>query len=207
MKMIALVTLGLAVGSSAGQAEELAASLRAEGTHFAAMSLADGQGVRAIVSNVLARTGDTDLAPCQVQVSFFGTDGTLIDSATTVQLKAGESTSVSASHPSKLVRATVSIRDAVNPANLCALKTSLEVYDERTSTTFVTVPGEFVGSNSACSLSIAQPLGAARKNITARAISAPVPASAILSARPAPRKKPASPVLASTPPTASTAPR
>lgn len=202
MKMIAFVALGLAIGSSAGQAEELAASLRAEGTRFAAMSLADGQGVRAIVSNVLARTSATHLAPCQVQVSFFGADGSPIDSATTVQLNAGESTSVPASRPSKLVRATVSIGDVVDPANVCALRTSLEVFDVRTGTTFVTVPSEPVGSNSACSLSVAQPLGAARKNISDRGIFAPVATSSSLSARPASRKKTASPVLASTPPTA-----
>jgi hypothetical protein len=83
------------------------------------MSLVEGQGVRAIVSNVLALANGTHLAPCQVQVSFFGADGSLIGKATTVLLKAGESTSVPASNPSKLVRSIVSIGDVVDPAK-CA---------------------------------------------------------------------------------------
>jgi len=41
-------------GSSAVRAEEPAASPRAEGARFAAMSLTDAQGARAIISNVLA---------------------------------------------------------------------------------------------------------------------------------------------------------
>ena len=78
----------------------LQAQPRTEGAGFAAMSLTKDQGMRAIVSNVLAPANGTHLAPCQVQVRFFGADGSLIGDATTVQLKAGESTSVSASNPS-----------------------------------------------------------------------------------------------------------
>jgi hypothetical protein len=112
MKIVLSVALALAIDSSAGQADELAA-------RFAAMSLVEGQGVRAIVSNVLALANGTHHAPCQVQVSFFGADGSLIGKATTVLLKAGESTSVPASNPSKLVRSIVSIGDVVDPAK-CA---------------------------------------------------------------------------------------
>ena len=147
MRIILFAAVVLAIGSSAAQAEELAASPRAEGARFAAMSLTDAQGARAIISNVLATANSTHLAPCQVQVSFFGADGSLIGNATTVQLKAGESTSVPASHPSKLVRAVVSIGDVVDPAKVCALKTSVEIFDVQTDTTFVSVPGEFIGSN------------------------------------------------------------
>src|SRR5258708_31144474 len=148
MKIILFAALAFAIGSSAGQADERAASPWAEGARFAAMSLTNGQGMRAVISNVLAPTNGTRLAPCQVQVSFFDADGSLIGNATTVQLKAGESTSVPASNPSKLVRAVVSIGDVVDPAKVCALRTSVEIFDVQTDTTFVSVHGELIGSNS-----------------------------------------------------------
>ncbi len=201
MRIILFAAVGLAIGSSAAQAEELAASPRAEG-HFAAMSLTDAQGARAIISNVLATANGTHLVPCQVQVSFFGADGSLIGNATTVQLKAGESTSVPASHPSKLVRAVVSIGDVVDPAKVCALRTSVEIFDVQTDTTFVSVPGELIGSNSECSVSVAPALVAARKNISGRKNSGPVAiTSSISGGTVSPRTR--SPVLAATPPTAS----
>jgi hypothetical protein len=134
MKSI-LFAFALATGSSAGAA--MAASPRADGAQFAAMSLTKDQGARAIISNVIAAADVTHLAPCQVRVSFFGADGSMIGNTTTVQLKAGESTSVPASQPSKLVRATVSIGDVVDPAEVCALKTSIEIFDVQTGTTFV----------------------------------------------------------------------
>jgi hypothetical protein len=161
------------------------------------MSLTSGQGVRAIVSNVLTYTGTNDIPPCKVQVSFFGPDGSLIENSTTLPLKAGESTSVAASNPTKLVRATVSI-EATSPANACALRTTLEVFDVRTGTTFAAVPSENISSNNECSVSVAQPLHTARRNVTTRS----VPASgASPSLHPGP-KRTSSPVLASTPPAA-----
>lgn len=193
--MIAFVALSLAVSSSAGRAEEIALS-RAEGMRFAAMSLTSGQGVRAVVSNVLLSTGVADLAPCNVQVSFFGADGSLIEKTTTVQLKAGELTSVPASNPPKLVRAAVSI-DAASPPNACALRTTLEVFDVQTGTTFVVVPSENIDSNNECNVSVvAQPLRAARRNVSARGTAAPGASSSLHAA---PRRT-SSPVLASTPP-------
>jgi hypothetical protein len=201
MRIILFAAVALAIGSSAVRAEELAASPRAEGARFAAMSLTDAQGARAIISNVLATANGTHLAPCQVQVSFFGADGSLIGNATTVQLKAGESTSVPASHPSKLVRAVVNIGDVVDPAKVCALRTSVEIFDVQTDTTFVSVPGEFIGSNSECSVSVAPALGAARKNISGRKNSGPLAITSSLSGGTvSPRTR--SPVLAATPPTA-----
>jgi len=200
MRIILFAAVALAIGSSAVRAEELAASPRAEGARFAAMSLTDAQGARAIVSNVLATANGTNLAPCQVQVSFFGADGSLIGNATTVQLKAGESTSVPASHPSKLVRAVVSIGDVVDPAKVCALRTSVEIFDVQTDTTFVSVPGELIGSNSECSVSVAPALVAARKNISGRKNSGPLAITSSLSGGTvSPRTR--SPVLAATPPT------
>jgi hypothetical protein len=202
MKRILFAALALAIGSSAGQANELVASPRAEGARFAAMSLTNDQGVRAIISNVLAPANGARLAPCPVQVSFFGADGSLIGNATTVQLKAGESTSVPASHPSKLVRAIVSIGDVVDPAKVCTLRTRVEIFDVQTGTTFVSVPGESIAGNSECSVSVAPALGAARKNVSGRENSAPIATSSSLSGGTVPPKT-RSPVLAATPPTAS----
>ena len=204
MKIIVFAALGLlAIGSSASQAGDLEASPRTEGARFAAMSLTKDQGMRAIISNVLAPANGTHLAPCQVQVSFFGADGSLIGNATTVQLKAGESTSVPASRPSKLVRAIVSIGDVVDPAKVCALRTSVEIFDVQTDTTFVSVPGESIGSNSECSVSAAPALVVAHKNLSGRKNSAPPATSSSLPGGTV-SPKTRSPVLAATP---STAPR
>jgi hypothetical protein len=101
--------------------------------------------------------------PCQVQVSFFGADGSLIGNATTVQLKAGESTSVPASQPSKLVRAVVSVGDVVDPAKLCALKTRVEIFDVQTGTTFVSVSGDSIGATADAVHQWAQALRAAHQ--------------------------------------------
>jgi len=92
MKLILFSALALAMGSSASHADDLAASPQAKGARFAAMSLTKDQGLRAIISNVLAPANGTVLASCQVQVSFFDADGSAVGDATTVQLKAGEST-------------------------------------------------------------------------------------------------------------------
>jgi hypothetical protein len=108
-----------------------------------------------------------------MQVSFFGADGTLIGKATTAQLKAGESISVPAQNPSKLVRAVVSIGDVVDPAKVCVLRTSVEIFDVETGTTFVSVPGESIGSNTECSVSTTSTIGAARKPVFGPRNSAP----------------------------------
>jgi hypothetical protein len=129
------------------------ASPRAEcAARFAAVSLTNDQGARAIVSNVLVPADANRVTPCQVQVSFFGADGSLIGNATTLQLKAGESTSVTALRPSNLVRAVVSIGDVVDSAKLCLLRTRIEIFDLQTGTTFVSVSGDSVGSE--CNASV-----------------------------------------------------
>jgi hypothetical protein len=186
-----------AIGCSAGHTNELAAAPRAQGAHFAAMSLINGQGLRAIVSNVLAPANGTRLAPCQIQVRFIGADGSLIGNATTIQLKAGESTSVPASEPAKLVRTVVSIGD--DPAKTCALRTRVEIFDLETGMTFVSVTGESVDSNGEGSVSRAPSAGVARKNSSGRANSARVANSSPVSGGAA-SPKPRPPVLAATPP-------
>ena len=166
MKKILSATFALAIGSSAGQV--IAASPRAEEARFAAMSLTKDQGVRAIISNVLTPADGAHPAPCQVRVSFFGADGSPIGNTMTVQLKAGESTSVPASQPSKLVRATVSIGDVADPAEVCALRANVEVFDVQTGTTFVSVPSEPIGNDTECSVSAIAAPRAAHKNASSR---------------------------------------
>jgi hypothetical protein len=201
MKIVVFAALGLAIGGSAGQAGELTALPRAEGARFAAMSLAKDQGMRAIVSNVLVPANGSHPAPCQVQVRFFGADGSLIGEATTVQLKAGESTSVSASNPSKLVRATVNIGDVVDSAKPCLLKTSVEVFDVQTGVTFVSIPGESIDGNAERDVSVSSVLRAERKYVSGQKNPTPVATSSIRSGGTvSPRSSPA--VLAATPPTA-----
>lgn len=198
MKAILYATLAIAIGISTTRANELAASPRNQGARFAAMSLTKDQGVRAIISNVLSPEDGTHLAPCPVQVSFFGADGSLIGKATTVQLRAGESTAVVASHPSKLVRAIVSIGDLVDPAKACTLRTSIEIFDLQTDTTFVSVPGESISSNGACGVAATPALSTARNNAAGRKNSAPGATSSSLSVGAvSPKTRP--PVLAATP--------
>ena len=198
LRTILFAAWAAAIGISATRANELAASPRAQGARFAAMSLTKDQGLRAIISNVLAPEDGIHLAPCPVQVSFFGADGSMIGKATTVQLKAGELTSVIASHPPKLVRAIVSIGDVVDPAKACTLRTSIEIFDVQTDTTFVSVPGDFIGRNGGCSVGTAPTLGAARNNVSGRKNSIPVAtSSSVLGGTVSPNTR--SPVLAATP--------
>jgi hypothetical protein len=185
MRILVLAVLTLAVGSSAGQADQASCGA----ARFAAISVINGQSARAIISNVLASANGTDLAPCQVQVNFFRGDGSLIGKATTVQLKAGESISVTASEPSQLVRTAVSIDDVVNPAKVCELRTRVEIFDVQTDTTFVSVPGESIGRNSKCSAS------SGRDDFEA------VATTSSLSGGKASRKSRKSPVLATSPST------
>ena len=201
MKIIVFAALALAIGCSTGLADPLVTSRGVEAARFAAMSLTKDQSARAVISNVLVPAHGADLTPCQVRVSFFGADGSLIGNAATVQLKAGESISVPAAQPSKLVRATVSIGDVVDLAKVCALRTNIEIFDVQTGTTFVSVPGESIGGNSECSASTAPLDSATRKNVSGREKPAPVAISSSPSGRTvSPKTRPH--VLAATPPTA-----
>jgi len=178
MKAVLCAGLAFAASISAIRANELAASPGAESARFAAVSLTNGQGLRAIVSNVLVPANGTQLATCPVQVSFIAADGSLIGNVTAVQLKAGESTSVSVSHPSRLVRAVISIDDVLEPAKVCALRTSVEIFDQQTGITFVSVSGASISGNTECSLSAAPTSGAPRKNVAVRANSTTLATSA-----------------------------
>jgi hypothetical protein len=198
MRVILLAAWTVAIGISATRANEQATSPRTQGTRFAAMSLTKDQGVRAIISNVFQPEDSAYRTPCPVQVSFFGADGSMIGKATVVQLKAGESSSVLASRPPKLVRAVVSIGDVVDPAKACLLRTSIEIFDVQTDTTFVSVPGESIGGDGGCGAVATQALVAARNNVSGRKSSTPAATTPSVSGgtvSPSPR----SAVLAATP--------
>jgi hypothetical protein len=92
----------VAVGISVARANEQSASPRTQGTLFAAMSLTKVSFVPLSPMYSLATEDGTYLTPCPIQVEFFGA-GSMIGKATVVQLRAGESTSVLASRPPKLV--------------------------------------------------------------------------------------------------------
>ena len=197
-KMRAVLFAAFAIGIPVAQANEQAASPRTQGTRFAAMSLTKDQGIRAIISNVLATEDGTYLTPCPIQVSFFGADGFMVGKATVVQLKAGESTSVTASRPPKLVRAVMSIGDVVDPAKACMLRTSIEIFDVQTDTTFVSVPGEPIGGNGGCGAVAAPALVAARNNVVGRKSSTPAATSgSVLGGTVSPNTRSA--ILAATP--------
>jgi hypothetical protein len=198
MKIGAFAALAFAIGISASQADQRTASSQAEGPLFAAMSLTKDQGMRAIISNVLGPGNDSHQAPCLVQVSFVAGDGSQIGNVTTVQLKAGESASVVALKPSKLVRASVSIGNVVDRAKVCALRTSVEIFDVQTDTTFVSIPGESFGTNGECSAPAAHFV--APKNLSSGKNLAPIATSSSLSVgTTSPNNR--SPILAATPPT------
>lgn len=169
MKIIVFAALALAVGGSASRADQLA--------RFVAISLTSEQGMRAIISNVLTPANGIQPVPCPVQVRFFRADGSMIGDATAVQLKPGESTSVPVSQPANLVRAVVSIDDVVDSAKICALRTSVEIFDKQTGTTFNSVAGESIGASS----------GAARTSVSG---SDDLTFAATHSARALPKTKP-----------------
>jgi hypothetical protein len=153
VKLTAFAALLLVIANSVGHADQLA--------RFAAVSVTTNQGVRAVVSNVIALPNGAQVAPCPVHVNFFGADGRLIGQETRLQLKAGESAAVEALQPSKLVRAVVST--SVEDPAVCTLRTGVEVFDKQTGTTFVSVPGEIIGmpatrAASDASGSVAPPL-------------------------------------------------
>jgi hypothetical protein len=149
MRTILLFTLALTAGCSAAQAVDSSISPVAEGS-FTAVSLTESEGVRAIISNVIELANATSRSSCEATVRFFGADGALIGQPKNVQLKPGESLSVAASNPPRLVRAAVSVDHTTDLPQQCALKTSLEIFDVRTGTTFVSIPGEFTRGSIEC---------------------------------------------------------
>jgi hypothetical protein len=132
------------------------------GERFPAVSLFDGQGVRVVLSNVLVPASGTTPTECPVLVRFFGADGALIGDARTVRLRPGASVSVPAAPSSGLVRAIVSVTaDASNPnkiadpRGICAIRTTLEVFDVGTGRTLFLIPSSNAClGNGACSATL-----------------------------------------------------
>jgi hypothetical protein len=164
MRKLLLPVLVFAVGGSAARAIDFTDSPGPRDVRFAAVSVTDSEGVRAVVSNVLAYANVDGASSCSIVVKFFGADGALMGEATSAQIRAGESISVPASDPSGLVRAIVSVDGAADSAKSCILKTSLEVFDARSGTTFVSVPGEAYDNHGECGTPIAPSSGIEHTN-------------------------------------------
>jgi hypothetical protein len=128
---------------------------------------------RTMSSGCWSRRSRARRSSCQVTVNFFGADGALIGEPKTVQSKPEESKSVAASDPPRLVRAAVSVDHVTDSPQLCALKASLEVFDARTGTTFVSIPGEFINGNAECAPTAPAPTVAATST-PSRANAAPL---------------------------------
>jgi hypothetical protein len=135
--------------------DAVAAPLQAEVAVFAALTVSTDQSARVVISNVTAPDDETNPSPCQMQVKFFGPDGSLADEATTLQLKPGESRSVTVSHPPRLLRASVSMDSNVEISKACELKARVEVFDVQTGTTFVSIAADAPGGHSECASSSA----------------------------------------------------
>jgi hypothetical protein len=129
-----------------------AASAQTEVARFAATTVSDGQGARAVISNVSASGTDRDAAPCKVQVRFFGPDGSLVGNAGQLQLRGGMSGSVTATASPPLVRATVSIDGSGDPPSACELKARVEIFDLHTGTTFISVASDAPARATECSV-------------------------------------------------------
>jgi hypothetical protein len=121
--------------------------LPAVGENFVAVNLFDGEGVRAVVSNVLAPPAGTSVAACPVTVTFFNGDGSPVGSAETVNLNPGVSAIVTAKFAPRFVRTNLTLfADPSNPTapgdpnNICAIRSSQEVFGVFTGRTISANP-------------------------------------------------------------------
>lgn len=132
-----------------------AAPLQTEVAVFAALTVSTDQSARVVISNVTASGDGTNHPSCQVQVKFFGPDGSLADEAAALQLKPGESRSVTVFHPPHLLRASVSVDSNSEISKACELKARVEVFDVQTGTTFVSIAADPSSGHSECASSSA----------------------------------------------------
>lgn len=130
-----------------------AAPLQTEVAVFAALTVSTDQSARVVISNVTASGDGTNPHSCQVQVKFFGPDGSLADEAAALQLNPGKSRSVTVSHPPHLLRASVSVDSNDEISKACELKARVEVFDVQTSTTFVSIAADPSSGHSECASS------------------------------------------------------
>ena len=144
MKTIRLVVLALLVRCSIGHAAPLAASAQTDVARFTATTVTADQGARAVISNLAASASDSNTT-CHMQVTFYGSDGAIINKEEQA-LKPGASTSIVAKAPPGLLRATISIAAAVDASEPCDLIARLEIYDVHTGTTFISIAPDTVNS-------------------------------------------------------------
>jgi hypothetical protein len=85
-----------------------------------------------------------------VHVKFFGSDGSQAGDVATLQLKPGESRSVTAPQLQHLLRASISTESDADAPKACDLKTRVEVFDLQTGTTFVSVAADSSGGRAEC---------------------------------------------------------
>lgn len=175
MKPIFFGAFGYLLACVTGDAA--AAPPQTEVAIFAALTVSTDQSARVVISNVTASDEGTNPPPCQVQVKFFGPDGSLADEVAALQLKAGESRSVTVSHPQHLLRASVGVQSDVDVSKACELKARVEVFDLQTGTTFVSVAAdpsighfECASSSVPASVNIGQDVTSAlgRRRVTRR---------------------------------------
>jgi hypothetical protein len=121
--------------------------LPAVGENFVAVNLFDGQGVRAVVSNVLAPPAGTTVTTCPVTVTFLNGEGNPVGSAETVNLNPRVSATVGARFAPRVVRTNLTLfADPLNPTepgdpnNICAIRSSQEVFEVFTGRTISANP-------------------------------------------------------------------
>jgi len=117
------------------------------GETFAAVNVTHGQGVRAVVSNVLAPAAGTPPAACPVVVQFFKGDGSSLGSPESVDLDPGVSAAVPAGSASGMVRGTFAVladpsdpTKTGDPDGICAIRSSQEVFDVTSGKTLFVNP-------------------------------------------------------------------
>lgn len=137
MKSIFFGVVGYFLACVAGDA--ISARAETEVALFAALTISTDQSARVLISNVTLSREELDSSPCRIHVRFFGPDGAQSDEVSGLQLKPGESRSITASHPTNLLRASVGFDDM---SNTCELKARVEVFDLHTGTTFVSVAAD-----------------------------------------------------------------
>jgi hypothetical protein len=121
--------------------------LPAVGENFVAVNLIDGEGVRAVVSNVLAPAAGTAVAACPVAVTFLNGEGSPAGSSETVNLNPGVSATVTAKFAPRFVRTSLTLfADPSNPTEpgdpngICAIRSSQEVFEVFTGRTISANP-------------------------------------------------------------------